>query len=204
MSGGGAKGAFQLGVVDHLIKEKNLDFDVIAGVSVGSLNAVVLAQGRGLDGLREKLEDLEQLWFGLPGNEGIYRKRFLGKLLVFIFKDSILDPGPLKEQMDTNVEEEKLRQSGKEFRIGAVTLESGEYVVIDQNTSSIKEWTLASSSMPLAFPPVKIDSDHAVDGGIRNITPLREAFTALKNAGGGSVVGLWLERVRIRCDHSVD
>ena len=32
MSGGGAKGAFQLGAVDYLITEGGLDFDVISGV----------------------------------------------------------------------------------------------------------------------------------------------------------------------------
>ncbi len=34
--------------------------------------------------------------------------------------------------------------------------------------------------MPLMFPPVKCDGESAVDGGVRNVTPLKDAFKALK------------------------
>src|SRR3954453_24102874 len=44
LSGGGLKGAFQAGAVYHFIVHRHCDFREIAGVSVGSLNAVVLAQ----------------------------------------------------------------------------------------------------------------------------------------------------------------
>ena len=43
MSGGGARGAFELGVLDYLIRDKGLDFQVITGVSVGALNAAMFA-----------------------------------------------------------------------------------------------------------------------------------------------------------------
>jgi len=180
MSGGGARGAFQLGAVDYLINDLDLDFDVISGVSVGSLNAVMLAQGKGPDGLKQQLAVLKQIWLTIEGNDDIYKKRFLGELLVFILNDSIYNPEPIKEKINARVSEARLRDSGREFRIGAVSLDSGRYRVIDQNDSSIADWVLASSSMPVFFPPVTVGSDHAVDGGVRNITPLAESFRALK------------------------
>ncbi len=180
MSGGGAKGAFQLGAVDYLITEGGLDFDVISGVSVGSLNAVMLAQGKGPEGLKQQLAVLKKFWLSMEGNGDVYNKRFLGELLVFVLNDSIYDPKPIKQQIDAKVSEARLRASGREFRIGAVSLDSGKYRVIDQNASSIADWVLASSSMPVFFPPVTIGADHAVDGGVRNITPLAESFRALK------------------------
>jgi predicted acylesterase/phospholipase RssA len=61
MSGGGSKGAFELGAVDYLVNEDGLDFKVIAGVSTGSLNATMLAQGADFDGLRDQLEQLKDL-----------------------------------------------------------------------------------------------------------------------------------------------
>jgi NTE family protein len=66
MSGGGSKGAFELGAVDYLVNERGLDFQVIAGVSTGSLNATMLAQGTGLDGLRDQLEQLKEIWYSSP------------------------------------------------------------------------------------------------------------------------------------------
>lgn len=185
MSGGGARGSFELGAVDYLVNDMQLDFDVIAGVSVGSLNAVMLAQGMGREGLESQLEALKQLWFGIAGDRDIYRKRFLGQLMVFLFKDSMYDPKPLRKKLELHVDEQALATSGKQFRIGVVSLESGRYLPIDQQSGNIHQWTLASSSMPLAFPPVKVADKHTVDGGIRNVTPLKDAFKALKQAGGG-------------------
>jgi hypothetical protein len=61
-----------------------------------------------------------------------------------------------------------------------VCLETGDYHSVDQTEPKIHEWTLASASMPLMFPSVKCDGDCAVDGGVRNVTPLKDAFSALK------------------------
>jgi NTE family protein len=37
---------------------------------------------------------------------------------------------------------------------------------------------MASSSMPFFFPPVDVADEHLVDGGLRDITPLGQAFRA--------------------------
>lgn len=61
LSGGGFKGAFQLGVLNYLKEhwtaitgEQKLHFDIIAGVSVGSLNGCMLSMN--------KLHELNNLW----------------------------------------------------------------------------------------------------------------------------------------------
>jgi predicted acylesterase/phospholipase RssA len=46
LSGGGLKGAFQAGAIYHFIVHRRCDFREIAGVSVGSLNAAILAQAQ--------------------------------------------------------------------------------------------------------------------------------------------------------------
>ena len=180
MSGSGSKGAFELGAVDYLVKEKKLDFHVIAGVSTGSLNAIMLAQGAGIDGLKQQLELLEQIWFGISSYRDVFRKRFLAKLLVLFAKPSLYEPNPLRKKIERYVDSTKLRNSDKQLRIGAVCLETGDYRSIDQTEREILTWTLASSSIPLMFPPVKCNGDSNVDGGVRNVTPLKDAFAALK------------------------
>jgi len=180
LSGGGSKGAFELGVVDYLVNDRGLDFEVIAGVSTGSLNAVVLAQGAGASGIRTEVAALKDLWFGIRSNDDIYTSRFLGKILAFISKNSIYSSDPLRTKLEKSVSPSKLTASGKDLRIGAVVLESGDYVTADQKNPSILSWALASSSMPVFFPPVSVDGVTAVDGGVRNITPLKDAFEALK------------------------
>ena len=48
LSGGGANGAYEVGVLKYLIGEKNQEFDLFAGTSVGALNAGFLAQYKDL------------------------------------------------------------------------------------------------------------------------------------------------------------
>src|SRR4051794_13890555 len=58
LSGGGLKGAFQAGVTYHLIVHRSCDFSEIAGVSVGSLNAVILAQAQRDDNPEKSLKNM--------------------------------------------------------------------------------------------------------------------------------------------------
>jgi NTE family protein len=185
MSGGGSRGAFELGAADHLVNERGLDFQVIVGVSTGSLNAVVMAQGAGLEGLKSSIAELRSLWSGIRSDRDVFSSRFLGKLLALFAKDSVYSTRPLEEKIARHVSPERLRASGKQLRIGAVGLETGRYRTIDQSDPQIREWALASASIPVLFPPVTIGDQTAVDGGVRNVTPLEDAFTALKSLGNG-------------------
>src|SRR4051794_4773691 len=58
LSGGGLKGAFQAGAIYHLIVHRSCDFSEIAGVSVGSLNAVILAQAQRDDNPEKSLKNM--------------------------------------------------------------------------------------------------------------------------------------------------
>jgi NTE family protein len=188
MSGGGAKGAFELGAVDYLVNHQfaGRDVDVIAGISVGSLNAAMLAQGKGRAGLVERVVRLKDLWLGLT-DDAVYRSRLLGKLFVFLWNNSIYDSSPIHDRIRKEIDPGALRESGRQFRIGAVALESGAFRAVGQDAPDIHSWILASSSMPLFFSPVAVAGCHGVDGGVRNVTPLREAFDGLQAAGGGDL-----------------
>jgi predicted acylesterase/phospholipase RssA len=60
LSGGGSKGAFEAGAARCLFDVKKVKPDIIAGSSVGALNAAKLAEGGVL-----AITELEQLWLGL-------------------------------------------------------------------------------------------------------------------------------------------
>ena len=79
LSGGGFNGAFQVGALNCLKKHwmeitgsnKPMHFDIIAGVSVGSLNGSMLAM--------EKFDELNQLWIDVAGKgvKEIYTSDFI-------------------------------------------------------------------------------------------------------------------------------
>lgn len=79
LSGGGFKGAFQVGALQYLqehwssltTERRPLQFDVVTGVSVGSLNGLMVAS--------KKFPQLEQLWADVARNgvEEIYTSDFI-------------------------------------------------------------------------------------------------------------------------------
>lgn len=68
LSGGGSKGDFEIGAL-RAMYNRGIRPDVLAGTSVGSINAVKLAEDGTSDG---PLSELEALWFGLVNDADMY------------------------------------------------------------------------------------------------------------------------------------
>lgn len=67
LTGGGARGAYQVGVLRHLASRfPTLRLPILTGVSAGGVNVAHLAQHRG--SFRESVEELVTLWRGLTPN----------------------------------------------------------------------------------------------------------------------------------------
>lgn len=66
LSGGGARGDFQLGALTAL-EEMGIRPDIVCGTSVGALNALMLTQGDG------GLEELRRIWLGLRRNDHMWQ-----------------------------------------------------------------------------------------------------------------------------------
>lgn len=187
LSGGGAKGSFQIGVMEELILNRGLDFEILCGVSVGALNTSFLAQAPfdpsrsdvSLQHLKNTFITLRRLWLEeIEGNESVYLKRPGTDAGIALGADSIYDPGPLKKLLRKYVNPKSLRKSKRVLKIQYVSLESGELKTANHKSPKIVDYVLASGTMPYYFPPVKISKEHLADGGIRDITPLGQAFQA--------------------------
>ncbi len=70
LSGGGAKGAYHVGVIKAL-QEMGMQIDMISGASIGALNAAVLLSA---ENQQQGLNHLEQLWDKLPSVKPIQFK----------------------------------------------------------------------------------------------------------------------------------
>jgi NTE family protein len=192
MSGGGSKGAFQVGAADYLIKDLKLTFDVVAGVSTGAVNAAALAQAKDHAELVQQVDLLKRVYDSIRSNRDVYSDRFLGlfggtfgSVLNGLTRGHAYDPAPFRKLIRDHVDPQRIARSGRAWRVGAVDLESGQYKAFDEKSGRVHEATLASASMPVFFPPVRFDNGVWVDGGVRNVTPLKEAFEALKARSKG-------------------
>jgi NTE family protein len=169
LSGGGSKGAFQVGVLDALIRERGINFESFVGVSTGSIQA--------LGGAMDDMPALVAEWTKITGNKDIYEKRPFGALGAIFGADSLFDAEPLRKKLKNFAKPAKLTASGKQLRVGTVNLQSGQYVEFDQNDAEIGEKVYASCAQPPFFQPLKKKNtagktEQWVDGGVRNPTPL--------------------------------
>ncbi|HWJ37355.1 MAG TPA: patatin-like phospholipase family protein [Sphingomicrobium sp.] len=173
LSGGGAKGAFQVGVLDALIEDKKVDFDISVGTSTGAIQAAAVAQ--------DDIPRLINFWTSIKKPDDIYRKRG-GKLLSIITgQPSLYTTAPLKTLLQQSIDEQKIRATGKRLRIGIVNLTNGEFRVVGENAPNLADWVYASCAMPFVFPPQDSrdalgNDEQWVDGGVRDVTPLDTAL----------------------------
>ncbi|HTF58179.1 MAG TPA: patatin-like phospholipase family protein [Planctomycetota bacterium] len=123
-----------------------------------------------------------------------------------IARDSIHSSAPLRRLIEQHVTWEALQRSGKMWSVGVTSLTDGTYYLVSNDArlmpaaraegarltltldpgregsipDHVVDFILASSSMPVLFPPVDIYGHRFVDGGLRDITPLSSAFKAAK------------------------
>ena len=148
LSGGGARGFAHAGAL-LAIEEAGLKPDVVAGVSAGSVIAVLYAAGvRPIKMAeifsRRGFRDFAELSFGSGGLMRIDR-----------FKNFILaELGGAR----------KLEELGMPIYIGATNLDTGEPEAFHEG--EIGPRMLASCSIPIIFRPVEINGQHYVDGGV--------------------------------------
>jgi NTE family protein len=187
LSGGGSKGSFQVGAMEELMLNRGLDFEILCGVSVGALNASFLAQAPfnprrpdvSLENLKDAFTTLRHLWLEeIKGNESVYLKRPGVDAGIVLGANSIYNPEPLKKLLEEYLNPKSLAKSNRVLKIQYVSLETGELKTADNKSPRIIDHVLASGTMPYFFPPVEIRKEHLVDGGIRDITPLGQAFEA--------------------------
>jgi NTE family protein len=168
LSGGGAKGAFQVGVLDELINKRGVRPKIVVGTSTGAIQALGVAQN--------DVSGLIEVWTSLKGNSDIYtgRSGIIGGLLG---DKALYGTAPLRKLLKKFYDPAKIAASGIELRLGVVNLQSGEFRVVAQNAPDLYNWVYASCAMPVFFDPLQTsDKDQWVDGGVRDVTPLGSAL----------------------------
>jgi NTE family protein len=173
LSGGGAKGAFQVGVLDELITNRGVKVDIVVGVSTGSLQALGTAQG--------DVPGMVAEWLAIKGDKDIYKKRFLPLIGGLFGADAIYDATPLRKVLDRYADEAKLKASGIKMLLGVVNLGTGQFRTIDEQVPDIANWVYASCAVPVFFDPLVTQAadgtkEQWVDGGVRDVTPLGAAL----------------------------
>jgi predicted acylesterase/phospholipase RssA len=195
LQGGGALGAYEYGAARALYKNPKFSPDLIAGVSIGAISAVLLARP---GGGRKPLEALQAFWervtvrapFVLPvfqpyaaffGNEHFFvpRTDYLNLLNWIYFYET----APLRETLTDLVDLKRLadKHALPKLLVSATNVTEGQIAYFYSGDHGLTlDHVLASGSLPPAFPMtnLRIEGKDASfwDGGLFDNTPLGEVL----------------------------
>jgi NTE family protein len=209
LSGGGARGAYEVGVLwyifDELTRQRGAPprLDILCGTSVGAINACFLAAHltdpvlgvRRLVDLWSELQLPRVLGFGLRQVVSIPR------ILMGGGADGagLFDVRPMADLVQREISWRAVtrclrRRQLRALSVSTTEVSTGRTVVFMQTSPDTDipatapprtlfrqahigpHHALASAAIPLLFPPVRIDDELYLDGGLRQNTPIAPAL----------------------------
>lgn len=195
LSGGGVKGTFQYGAIDHIynhVLEEGERFKIVCGVSAGAMNGSIIVQDKFQAG---KDIWMEQIQNGVPAF-GMRHSSFTlllysilpGFVLLNKMKktDSIFINKKLREILTEICRDlvQILEENDDYLRLGIVEYQTGKYLSIDPTSNDYRDKVvdviIASTAIPLAFPAVQMNNNQYFDGGVINMTPFADIFEVIR------------------------
>jgi NTE family protein len=198
LQGGGALGAYQVGVYEAM-HEAGVEPDWVIGTSIGAINAALIAgnspqnrikrlrefwarveQGPGPDliglftGLSNASANLATMFKGIPAFFTPNPAAWFGShTQLGVQNAAYYTVAPLKETLADLIDLDHLDARHVRLTVGAVNVRTGEMRYFDSRDEAVCiEHVLASGALPPAFPAVDIDGDPYWDGGIYSNTPI--------------------------------
>ncbi len=182
LEGGGAKGAYQIGVWKALL-EYGVKIKAVAGVSVGALNGALMCMG--------DYEKAVGLWKNISYSRimnvddeemnKLVKRRFKELSIQTVRQESKkflvkggIDVTPFKQLIEENVDEQKIRDSEIDFIMGTFSISNMKEMDISVKEAAdgcLKDYLMASSNFPL-FKNEKLHGKTYLDGGVTNNVPI--------------------------------
>lgn len=196
LAGGGAKGAYQMGVWKALKKLK-IDFDIVTGTSIGALNGALVVQNTYYRGKRLWLttdfyklfgSDLEEMK-NLKNAIKFYSRNFINK--------TGIDIDNYEAFVRRWINLDKLYKSKIQYGVVSYNLSDREPHFATKKKikkNKLCDYIVASTSCFPAFEMKDIDGDKFIDGGYYDNLPINLAI----DMGATEVIAVELDSIGIR------
>lgn len=190
LSGGGGKGAYELGVWKAL-KELGLDkyIDVFAGASIGAFNAVLFAQDdiSAAEALwdevtMDKLVPISKFQLLKRGIElaiGAHHLNLAKKYMVQKLEEGGVPKDGAREIIEDYLNIGKVKERGKICYAACTELPdfTAKYFRInDYDDITAKEMIVASASLPMIYDCTEVLGGKYIDGGVADNTPIQPVY----------------------------
>ena len=192
LSGGGAKGSYELGVYKAL-KRLGIKIDIITGTSIGAINGAFLVTG--------EYRKAKKFWTKMSSSDvfdySFKTKREYPKVAKDILKNKGLKFDRAEEFFGSVINEDKIRKSKIDF--GLITFNLKNRVPKSLTKKDIPKGKMLSYIMASAscFPVVEmkdIDGEYYVDGGYYDNLPINLAI----EMGADEIIAVDLSAVGLK------
>lgn len=193
LSGGGAKGSYEIGVWKAL-RKLNINYDIVTGTSVGALNGALMVQKDFLKALF--------LWYNLDYDDIFEVKKDYNKDDIYkLYKEGILSGGVdishLENTINKYINVNKFFKSDINFGLITVKVPSMKTIKMTKkelNKNNLKDYLVASASCFPAFKLKKIDNEYYIDGGFSDNMPINLAV----EMGADEIIAVDLDEIGIK------
>jgi NTE family protein len=197
LQGGGALGSYQAGVYEALASSEYAP-DWVAGISIGAINAAIIAGNAPkdrLDRLRSFWEEITaptRLWPQSTGALATWQRWTSAAMAIAFGQPGFFNPQPqtwvpsdervsfystsaLRGTLERLVDFDRINAGGEvRLSVGAVDVETGDFTYFDSREMPISApHVMASGALPPGFPPIEIEGKLYWDGGLFSNTPLQ-------------------------------
>jgi NTE family protein len=168
LGGGGVLGATQVGMLRALL-ESGVRPSLIVGTSVGAVNGAAIAADPSPAGV----EALAQLWGSLT-EAGMFSETVLARASTLArYRTHLYSAAPLRKLLTSHLPE-TFEELVIPFQCVAASIEkAGAHWFTSGN---LADAVMASSAVPGLLPPVVIDGEHFLDGGLVHSIPVGRAL----------------------------
>ncbi|MEG1002245.1 patatin-like phospholipase family protein [Clostridium sp.] len=190
LSGGGGKGAYELGVWKAL-KDLELDkyIDVFAGTSIGAFNAILFAQDDMV--AAEKLWDevtmdklvpiskFELIKRGLELAIGGRHLNLAKKYMLQKLEEGGVPKDGAREIIETYLDVNKVKEREKICYAACTeipSLNAKYFRINDYDDMVAKEMIVASASLPMIYDCTEVLGERYIDGGVADNTPIQPVY----------------------------
>ena len=170
LSGGASLGACQAGMLEALY-ERGIRPDLLAGTSIGAINAAFIASRPPTPGTAR---ELQLIWRGLNRAQVFPANPLTAGLGLLGMRDHSVPVGSLRKLLRRHVESELLEELPIALHVVAADVLSGEEVLLSEGP--VVDAVLASAAIPGVFPSVPWQARILMDGGVVNNTPISHAI----------------------------
>jgi NTE family protein len=169
LGGGGHLGAYEVGMLRALL-EAGITPDAVLGTSVGAINGAVLAA----DPTMASVARLEELWAGMA-QSGIFEDSIVSVLSTAMRSGTHLYTNDsLRRALEADLPVKMIEDLAIPFQCVAASIERAAERWF--SSGPIADAVLASSAVPGLLPPVLVDGEHYLDGGLVDSVPVGRAL----------------------------